>query len=140
MTFRLAFVAAILSVVPYVARAADPEYDLVVRNGRVVDGSGNPWFYGDVAIRGDRLVAIGPGRNGAANRETGPVGLVVTPGFIDMHSHSDQLLLEDGLAQSKIRQGVTTEVLGEGRSAAPNRDRGSRGASWARLADYFAAL
>src|SRR6187200_462185 len=126
MTFRLAFVAAFLFVVPSL-NAADPEYDLLVRNGRIVDGTGNPWFYGDVAVRGDRIVAVGRVPSAAAKREIDARGLVVAPGFIDMHSHSDQLLLEDGIAQSKIRQGVTTEVLGEGRSAAPHRDRGTRG-------------
>jgi len=102
------------------ATAAAAEYDLVIRNGRIVDGSGNPWRRGDVAIRGDRIVAIvrrvEPGN---AKRELDADGLVVAPGFIDNHSHSDYLLLEDGDAQSKIRQGVTTEVLGEGNSAGP---------------------
>src|SRR5439155_8725005 len=111
-SFSLAFVAvALLSgFPPIVAHAADPDYDLVVRNGRIVDGAGNPWFYGDLAVRGDRIVAVGRVPAGAAKREIDARGLVVAPGFIDMHSHSDLLLLEDGLAPSKIRQGVTTEV------------------------------
>jgi N-acyl-D-aspartate/D-glutamate deacylase len=99
--------------------AADPPYDLLIRNGKIVDGSGNPWFQGDVAIRADRIVAVGRVPPGQAKREIDARGLVMAPGFIDMHSHSDYLLLEDGHAQSKIRQGVTTEVLGEGRSAGP---------------------
>ncbi len=99
--------------------AADPPYDLVIRHGKIVDGSGNPWFYGDVAVRGDRLVAVGRVPEGAAWRDIDASGLIVAPGFIDMHSHSDFVLLEDGHAQSKIRQGVTTEVLGEGASAGP---------------------
>src|SRR5262249_44671318 len=96
-----------------------PPYDLVIRNGTIVDGSGNPWFRGDVAVRGDRSVTIGRVPPGPARREIDATGLVVAPGFIDMHSHSDYVLLEDGLAQSKVRQGVTTEVLGEGTSAGP---------------------
>jgi N-acyl-D-amino-acid deacylase len=141
MAFRFSFVAALLCLFPpLAARAADVEYDLIVRNGRIVDGTGNPWFSGDVAVRGDRIVAVGRVPAANAKREIDARGLVVAPGFIDMHSHSDFLLLEDGLAPSKIRQGVTTEVLGEGRSAAPNRDRGSRGAGYATLSDYFAAL
>jgi N-acyl-D-amino-acid deacylase len=141
MTFRTIFLAALLCVTPsYVAHAADPEYDLLVRNGRIVDGTGNPWFYGDVAVRGDRIVAVGRVPSGAAKREIDARGLVVAPGFIDMHSHSDQLLLEDGLAPSKIRQGVTTEVLGEGRSAAPNRNSGSRRINWPTLKEYFSNL
>jgi N-acyl-D-amino-acid deacylase len=99
--------------------AAEPAYDLLIRHGKIVDGSGNPWFYGDVAIRGDRLVAVGRIPEGTARREIEARGLIVAPGFIDMHSHSDFVLLEDGRAQSKIRQGVTTEVLGEGNSAGP---------------------
>src|SRR5436309_8248632 len=99
--------------------AEEPAYDLLVRNGGSVDGTGNPWFQGDLAIRGDRIVAVGRVPAGKAKREIDAKGLIVAPGFIDMHSHSDDLLLEDGHAQSKIRQGVTTEVLGVGRSAGP---------------------
>ena len=98
---------------------ADEKYDLVIRNGRIVDGTGNPWFYADVAIRDDRIVTIGQLDNTEGENTIDADGLVVAPGFIDMHSHSDFLLLEDGNAQSKIRQGVTTEVLGEGNSAGP---------------------
>jgi len=100
------------------AGAAEP-YDLVIRNGKLVDGTGNPWFYADIAVRGDRIAAIGAVDDSEAKRTIDARGLVVAPGFIDMHSHSDFLLLEDGDAQSKIRQGVTTEVLGEGSSPGP---------------------
>ncbi len=122
--------------------AAEPEpYDLVLRNGTIVDGTGNPWFYGDLALRGDRIVAVGRVPAAPARREIDVKGLVVAPGFIDMHSHSDFLLLEDGNAQSKIRQGVTTEVLGEGLSAAPRGPKmNRRGGKWARLSDYFAEV
>ncbi|QEL13550.1 N-acyl-D-amino-acid deacylase family protein [Limnoglobus roseus] len=101
--------------------AADPDYDLVIRGGKIIDGTGNPWSYGDVAIRGDKVVAVGRVPAGLGKREIDAKGLVVAPGFIDMHSHSDTLLLEDGNAPSKVRQGVTTEVLGEGNSIAPHR-------------------
>src|SRR5262245_54788601 len=94
-------------------------YDLLIRGGRIIDGSGNPWFAGDVAVKGGKIVAAGRVPPGKATREIDAAGLVIAPGFIDMHSHSDTLLLEDGHAQSKIRQGVTTEVLGEGTSAGP---------------------
>jgi N-acyl-D-aspartate/D-glutamate deacylase len=127
---------------------AEPPYDLLIRHGTVVDGSGNPWFRGDVAVRGDRIVAVGRVPAGAARREIDARGLVVAPGFIDMHSHSDYLLLEDGLAQSKVRQGVTTEVLGEGTSAAPCKGKvpggraspGGKEVTWTTLAGYFDAL
>ena len=98
--------------------ASAAEYDLVIRNGSIVDGSGNPWFRGDVAIKSDRIASIGRVAVDA-KRVIDATGLVVAPGFIDMHSHSDWVLLEDGNAQSKIRQGVTTEVIGESTSVAP---------------------
>src|SRR5207244_11699335 len=75
-------------------------------------------FHGDVAVKGDRILAIGR-VEGDAKRGIDATALVVAPGFIDMHSHSDWTLLEDGNAQSKIRQGVTTEVIGESTSAGP---------------------
>ncbi len=99
---------------------ADAPYDVVIRHGKVVDGTANPWKYADVAVRGDRIVAIGPALTGSATKEIDAAGLVVAPGFIDMHSHSDFTVLEDGTAQSKVRQGVTTDVVGEGGSAGPN--------------------
>src|SRR5438128_530156 len=93
-----------------------PSYDLLIHNGKIADGSGNPWFRGDVAVRGKRIVALGQVPAGPAKHTIDAAGLVVAPGFIDIHSHSDFTILEDGAAQSKIRQGVTTEVLGEGDS------------------------
>jgi N-acyl-D-aspartate/D-glutamate deacylase len=128
--------------------AAEPEYDLLIRNGRIVDGTGNPWFYGDLAIVGDQIVAVGRVPDAKAKRTIDAKGLVVAPGFIDIHSHSDDLLLEDGRAQSKIRQGVTTEVLGEGRSAAPAKGQipartfAARGTSfaWSTVGGYLDAI
>src|SRR5258707_14407391 len=119
-TFLAALIVALLLSA---VRAEEPAFDLLIRNGTIVDGSGNPWFRGDVAVRGERIVAVGRVPPGQAKREIDAKGLVVAPGFIDMHSHSDYLLLEDGDAQSKIRQGVTTEILGEGQSAGPNKGK-----------------
>lgn len=112
------FCCAIIFLGATCVDAAAPEYDLIIRGGKIVDGSGNPWFYGDVAVKGDRITAIGRVA-GDAGRVIDASGLVVAPGFIDIHSHSDWTLLEDGNAESKIRQGVTTEVLGESGSAGP---------------------
>src|SRR6185503_5971513 len=111
-------------------------------------GTGAPRFTGDVAIRGDRVAAVGdvPGRG---RSEIDARGLVVAPGFIDMHSHSDYLLLEDGAAQSKIRQGVTTEVFGEEGSGGPTKGNYKRprlmgdtesDRQWETLGAYFQSL
>ncbi len=140
----IAIVAGLLAFAP--VHAADPApYDLLIRNGRIVDGTGNPWFVGDVAIRGDKIVAVGRVPTAPARREIDARGLLVAPGFIDMHSHSDYVLLEDGLGQSKVRQGVTTEVLGEGNSAGPYLGKltprktivAGKERQWNRLSEYF---
>ncbi len=97
----------------------DSNFDVVIRSGRIFDGTGNPWFLGDVAIRGDRIALISRTPLGAGKVEIDATGLVVAPGFIDIHSHSDLVILEDGRAESKVRQGVTTDILGEGSSSGP---------------------
>jgi len=121
MTQRLLFSTVCVSFLPFLcnppwSEAAD--FDLVIRGGRVVDGTGNPWRYADVAVQGDRIAAVGR-VTGTGIKEVDVTGFGVSPGFIDIHSHSDYLLLRDGSAHSKIRQGVTTEILGEGNSAGP---------------------
>ncbi len=122
-----------------------PPYDLVIREGKVVDGSGNPWFHADLAVRGGKIVAMGKIPPAKSARVIDARGLIVAPGFIDMHSHSDFVLLEDGDAQSKIRQGVTTEVLGEGSSAGPYQGKltplstlaKGKSERWTTLGGYF---
>ena len=95
------------------------DYDIVIRGGRIMDGTGNPWHRGDVAVRGDRIVATGHLGEVTAGQVIDATSLVVAPGFIDIHSHSDFVVFEDPRAESRIRQGVTTDVLGEGSSAGP---------------------
>jgi N-acyl-D-amino-acid deacylase len=134
---------------PAVTPRSEEPYDLVIRSGRVVDGTGNPWFHAEVAVRGDRIVAVGRLPEGTtARRLIDARGLVVAPGFIDVHSHSDTTLLEDGAALSKVYQGVTTEVLGEDTSGGPAKGRhepgtfrkGDRTLRWETLGGYFDAL
>jgi N-acyl-D-aspartate/D-glutamate deacylase len=120
------------------------DFDIVIRNGRIVDGTGNPWSYGDLAIKDGRIAAVGR-VDGKGDIEVDAAGLVVAPGFIDIHSHSDLKLLQDGRAQSKIRQGVTTEILGEGNSAGPRKNQLSaqeftvngKTKTWTTLGEYF---
>ncbi len=114
-------------------------FDLLIRGGHVVDGTGNPWFASNVGIIGDRIVAMGPLRGAMARRVIDAEGLVVAPGFIDLHGHSTSALLSDGNGQSKLRQGVTLEVVGEGESPAP-ANAPEEGRSWESFADYFADL
>ncbi|HXG53573.1 MAG TPA: N-acyl-D-aspartate/D-glutamate deacylase, partial [candidate division Zixibacteria bacterium] len=94
-------------------------FDLVIHGGRIVDGTGNPWFYGDVAIKDGRIAAIGRIAPQSGARAISANGRVVTPGFIDMHTHSDQPLIADGNAESKVRQGVTLDIIGESQTVAP---------------------
>ncbi|HIA62366.1 MAG TPA: D-aminoacylase [Planctomycetaceae bacterium] len=116
----LVFVCLISSSMLGATEYTAPECDILIQNGRVIDGSGNPWFFADIAIKDGRITAIGKSLPHFATLAIDAKGLVVSPGFIDIHSHSDTNILRDGLAQSKIRQGVTTEILGEGGSAAPS--------------------
>ena len=126
------------------ANAAGNAFDILIRHGRIVDGTGNPWFRGDVAITDGRIVKVGLVA-GTGDIEIDATGLVVAPGFIDIHSHSDLKLLQDGYAQSKIRQGVTTEILGEGNSAGPRQNQLSpqeftvngEAKTWSTLGEYF---
>lgn len=128
------------------------DFDILIRGGRVVDGAGNPWIYADVGIRDGRIAAIGRLDSAAARRTIDATGRVVSPGFVDMHTHSDYALLVDGKAESKIRQGVTTEILGEGTSPGPVQGEavaatrealaryGLGEPDWRTLGEYFARL
>lgn len=115
------FFAVLLPLVIFTVRqrAQEPLYDVLIVRGHIMDGSGNPWFEGSVAVKDGRIADVGRLAPAAARRVIDASGLVVAPGFIDLHSHSDFTLLVDGNAQSKVRQGVTTEILGESESAAP---------------------
>ena len=101
------------------ACSPSPQYDLVIRNGTIYDGSGSPGVVGDVAINGDAITAIGDLGKTTGTTEIDVEGLAVAPGFINMMCWANESLIEDGHSQSDIRQGVTLEVLGEGGSMGP---------------------
>ncbi len=107
-------------------RPQQPAYDLIVRNGRVIDGSGNPWFTADVAVRDGRIVAVGPLGGATATLAVDAAGKIVTPGFIDLHSHSDGGLASPELHANlnMVAQGITLSVVNQdGRSPRPIADQ-----------------
>jgi N-acyl-D-amino-acid deacylase len=103
--------------------AAALDCDLLFTGGRVVDGTGAPWFLADVCVAGDRIAAVGQLKEARARRRIDVKGLVVAPGFIDMLGQSEYNVLVDNRAASKITQGITTEITGEGSSIAPVNQR-----------------
>jgi N-acyl-D-amino-acid deacylase len=103
-------------------RASAQPFDLVIAHGHIVDGTGSPWYSGDVGIRDGRIAAIGNLADAPRKRTIDAQGKVVAPGFIDMLGQSEQTILVDPRLPSKIFQGITTEMTGEGNSAAPQND------------------
>ncbi len=120
---RLIVLAAILTFSAY----GQQPYDVVISGGRVIDGTGNAWFYGDVGVRGERIARITPPgllKDVPAKQRIEAKGMVVAPGFIDIQSHSrGAFLIGDGRVISKVTQGITTEILGEGATNAPANDK-----------------
>ncbi|HXG37724.1 MAG TPA: D-aminoacylase [Bacteroidota bacterium] len=123
MKLILHAVLIFLILVGLACQPAGDSYDILIFNGRIIDGTGNPWFKGDVGIRGEKVVAVGMLRGATARRTIDAEGKVVSPGFIDMLGQSELTLFVDNRAMSKISQGITTEVTGEGESAAPINER-----------------
>ncbi len=126
-------------------------YDLIIRGGHILDGTGNPWYSADIGIRGDRIVAIGKLDGATATRVIDANGYVVAPGFIDMLGQSESSLLIDNRSLSKISQGITSEITGEGQSIAPQDaltlapmkpflDEYHLTVDWTDLGGYFARL
>lgn len=128
-----------------------PEYDVIIRNGHIIDGTGSPWYSGDIAIRDGRIAAIGDLSHSQATRTIDAAGRVVAPGFIDMLGQSETTILADAHVPSKIFQGITTEITGEGDTVAPQNDSTLAEMNtecqhygvtceWHTLAEYFARL
>ena len=135
---------------PSASQGAEP-FDVLIKGGRIFDGSGNPWFRADVGVRDGKIAAIGDLSDAVAVQVIEAAGKAVSPGFIDIHSHSDFTLLVDGTGQSKVRQGVTLDVGGERTSVVPlagevlqarRRNGRSQGVDvdWTDLDGYFEHL
>lgn len=98
-------------------------YDLILKNAKVIDGTGSPWYYGDIAINGSVIEKIGKMTSENAKKVIDVENKVVSPGFIDMHTHSDLVVLDESLIEAKVRQGITTDLLGQdGVAATPLHD------------------
>lgn len=119
---RLLAIALSLGLVVPALAAQSPTFDLVIRNGRIVDGTGSPWYAGDLGIRDGRIAAIGRLDSATAKQAVDARGQVVAPGFIDMLGQSELAILANPGLPSKIFQGITTEITGEGGSPAPLND------------------
>ena len=128
-----------------------PPYDLIIRNGHIIDGTGSPWYSGDIGIRNGHIAAIGFLGAAQATRTIDAHGMVVAPGFIDMLGQSEMTILVNPHLPSKIFQGITTEFTGEGGSAAPLNDSIIKAdqlsydhlkltPDWRTLRQYFARL
>lgn len=132
--------------------AQSVEYDVVIRHGHIIDGTGSPWYAGDMGIRDGRIAAIGDLSHARAKREIDAAGRVVAPGFIDMLGQSEMTMLVDPHVPSKIFQGITTEITGEGDSVGPQTDRTLEHTmrlqclhygitcDWHTMSEYFARL
>lgn len=127
--FTLLLIGLLLNLVPIAAQADQPLYDLVIRNGRVLDGAGNPWINVDVAIKDGRFVRIGK-IDGKGKREIDATGRYVSPGWIDMLDASGGVLVQNPLAESKLLMGVTTGISGESGTPVPAE----------KISEYFAGL
>jgi N-acyl-D-aspartate/D-glutamate deacylase len=120
--FRVIVGILILFVAIAGCMAQQSSFDLIITNGHIIDGTGSPWYSGDIGIREGKIVAIGNLSQAERKRSIDAHGMVVAPGFIDMLGQSEDTILVDPRLPSKIYQGITTEVTGEGGSAAPLND------------------
>jgi N-acyl-D-aspartate/D-glutamate deacylase len=149
--FRSLFLVLAVLLANATTHAADAPYDVIIRNGHIIDGTGSPWYSGDIGIRDGRIAAIGFLGAAQAKRTIDARGMVVAPGFIDMLGQSEMTMLVNPHLPSKIFQGITTEFTGEGGSAAPLNDAIIKAdrvtyehykitPDWRTLRQYFARL
>ena len=147
----LLFIGLTAVAVLRLAAQAPPAFDLVITNGHIIDGTGSPWYSGDVGIRDGKIAAIGNLSAAPRKRTIDAAGKVVAPGFIDMLGQSEMTILVDPRLPSKIYQGITTEITGEGNSIAPlndaiiasdraGYDHYKINPDWRTLREYFARL
>src|SRR6202162_5280345 len=122
MTLTRRLTLSFLLIVSCFGFAADLPFDLVITNGHIIDGTGSPWYSGDIGIRDGKIAAIGNLSTATSKRTIDAHGMVVAPGFIDMLGQSEETILVDPRLPSKIYQGITTEITGEGSSIAPLND------------------
>src|SRR5579863_10519321 len=115
-------ILTLLCTAASLAQSPAPAFDLVITNGHIIDGTGSPWYSGDLGIRDGKIAAIGNLASAPRQRTIDAAGKVVAPGFIDMLGQSELTILVDPRLPSKIYQGITTEITGEGNSAAPLND------------------
>ena len=115
-------VVLLFGVISIQSRETEQTYDIVITNGRIIDGTGSPWYSGEIGIRGGKIASIGNLRDAPRARTIDARSQVVAPGFIDMLGQSEYTILVDPRLPSKIYQGITTEITGEGESIAPLND------------------
>ncbi len=150
MKIRILAVFALFSVISWAA-PAQRSFDLVITNGHIIDGTGSPWYSGDIGIRDGKIATIGNLHGAPRTRTIDAKGKIVAPGFIDMLGQSEHTILVDPRLPSKIYQGITTEITGEGNSAAPLNDAVIQlkhstyehyhiTPGWKTLREYFARL
>jgi N-acyl-D-amino-acid deacylase len=150
-SMRLLLSLIISAFLPAPLASQQQQYDLFIRNGRIIDGTGSPWYAGDIGIRDGRIVAVGSLVGAKADSTIDAAGMVVAPGFIDMLGQSDLSILVNPHLPSKVFQGITTEFTGEGRTVAPLNDRIIDAdrltydhlritPDWSTLGQYFARL
>src|SRR5579863_861723 len=151
ISLRQALLATVIFLIWLPLSAAPQPFDIVITNGHIIDGTGSPWYSGDIGIRDGKIAAIGNLSAAPRTRTIDAGGKVVAPGFIDMLGQSELTILVDPRLPSKIYQGITTEITGEGGSAAPLNAaiiRADRAAydhyhltpDWRTLREYFARL